>query len=65
MMQRKFQFPTTYDRNETKTITIPTALIPVIAGKLDELKWKSAWQSDADWQTARNEIQYVIEKLYT
>jgi hypothetical protein len=63
MPRRKFTFPDPYDRTNETTIQLPRQLIPVIAGKLDELKYKSAWVTDADWQQAQQEIRYVQEKL--
>jgi hypothetical protein len=62
-MKRKYEWPSGYDRTDQKSVNIPRKLIPILAGKIDELKYRSCWETDTDWETAKEEIKFVQELL--
>jgi hypothetical protein len=62
-MLRRYKFPVGYSRDDDDLYCLPRQLIPAIAGKLDELKWPSAWATESDWLAARQEFFYIQEML--
>jgi len=62
-MRRKYHFPENYNRDDTILVGIPRKFIPIIMGKLDELKYKSNWQTENDWEQAKQEVLYIQDSF--